>query len=380
MSEYQYYEFLAIDRPLTADEIAAVRSTSTRASISSTSFVNEYEWGSYHGDPNVLMERFYDAHLYLANWGTRRFMLRLPLALLDADVELYCNDETVFTRTKGDSIVLDFCSEDDEGYDDFVDTRGILSSLIGTRAELAAGDLRPLYIAWLAGLGPWIDDLDDSGLTAPPVPPGLKSLTASQEALADFLRVDPAVLAAAESESAPLTKVGDDPDDLGEWIATLPAIDKDRLLFRVLTGEGGAVRTEMLGQFRKLNTATEAGNAVSVHELTGRAAEIRSAAERKQAAEDAAREEERRKKQRLAVEARLRRVAADEPVAWQRVNEHIALTKVAEYDAAVSLLLDLRMIAQRENRLDTFRPLVIDLRTANRRKPSLIERLDKAGL
>jgi len=31
MSEYQYYEFLAIDRPLTADEMAELRALSTRA-------------------------------------------------------------------------------------------------------------------------------------------------------------------------------------------------------------------------------------------------------------------------------------------------------------------------------------------------------------
>lgn len=37
MSEYQYYEFLAIDRPLEDDERAYVRSLSTRATIMATS-------------------------------------------------------------------------------------------------------------------------------------------------------------------------------------------------------------------------------------------------------------------------------------------------------------------------------------------------------
>ena len=39
MSEYQYYEFQAIDRPLTKGEMAEVRSLSTRATITSTRFV-----------------------------------------------------------------------------------------------------------------------------------------------------------------------------------------------------------------------------------------------------------------------------------------------------------------------------------------------------
>ncbi|MGW1504274.1 hypothetical protein ACWCQW_38170 [Streptomyces mirabilis] len=36
MSEYQYYEFLAVDRPLTKAEIAQVRALSTRARFTST--------------------------------------------------------------------------------------------------------------------------------------------------------------------------------------------------------------------------------------------------------------------------------------------------------------------------------------------------------
>ena len=38
MSEYQYYEFLAIDRPLSEQEQAELRELSTRARISATSF------------------------------------------------------------------------------------------------------------------------------------------------------------------------------------------------------------------------------------------------------------------------------------------------------------------------------------------------------
>ena len=78
MSEYQYYEFQAIDRPLTDRERRELRALSTRARITATSFVNSYEWGSFKGSPSQLVERVFDLHLYLANWGTRCFYLRLP--------------------------------------------------------------------------------------------------------------------------------------------------------------------------------------------------------------------------------------------------------------------------------------------------------------
>ena len=54
MSEYQYYDFRAIDRPLTKKEMAALRSISTRAAITTTSFTNHYEWGDLNANPSKL--------------------------------------------------------------------------------------------------------------------------------------------------------------------------------------------------------------------------------------------------------------------------------------------------------------------------------------
>ena len=85
MSGYQYYEFQAVDRPLDQRQMSELRALSTRASITPTSFVNSYQWGDFRGNPAVLMERYFDAFLYFANWGTRQVMLRLPVRLLDVE-------------------------------------------------------------------------------------------------------------------------------------------------------------------------------------------------------------------------------------------------------------------------------------------------------
>ena len=76
MSEYQYYEFLALDQPLTAEQRAELRSISSRAEITATRFVNEYQWGDLKGDPLQMVKEYFDAFLYLANWGTRQVMCR----------------------------------------------------------------------------------------------------------------------------------------------------------------------------------------------------------------------------------------------------------------------------------------------------------------
>ena len=71
MSEYQYYDFKAIDRALTKAEMAALRSISTRAVITSTSFTNHYEWGDLKADPLKLSGRRISMRLSTWQIGAR---------------------------------------------------------------------------------------------------------------------------------------------------------------------------------------------------------------------------------------------------------------------------------------------------------------------
>ncbi|WP_033293627.1 hypothetical protein [Amycolatopsis jejuensis] len=390
MSEYQYYEFLAIDRPLDDGEQAAVRSLSTRARISSTSFVNEYHWGDFKGDPRRLMERYYDAHLYVANWGTHRVMFRLPGELLDPDVvEDYRVGDDVNAWRTGQFIVLELISEDHAGEFDFdYDPENLLSAIVGVRAELAAGDLRPLYLAWLAAYGSWerdedVFDGDADDELEPPVPPGLGTLTAAQRALSDFLRLDDDLLTTAAQTSPPLGAPNDDPDDLAAWVARLPVTEKDRLLARVAQGEAARVQMELLRRYRgdrapAVSAPTRPRRTVA--DLLDNAARRRADRERRLATEHAEDEARREQARLLARERRLDALAAEEDAAWSRVEAMIATRKPAEYDAAVTLLTDLQALAEREDRYDTFTTRTNALRQTHARKPSLIERLNQARI
>jgi hypothetical protein len=386
VSEYQYYEFLAIDRPLDDDEQAAVRSLSTRARITATSFVNEYQWGDFKGNPNLLMERYYDAHLYVANWGTHRAMFRLPCDLLDPDlVEDYCVGDQVSAWVADEFVVLDFTSEDHAGEFDY-DAEALLSAIVGVRAELAAGDLRPLYLAWLAAYGAWerdedVFDRDADDDLEPPVPPGLGMLTAAQRGLADFLRLDDDLLAIAAHTSPPLEEVADDPGDLAAWVNHLPVIEKNRLLGRVLQGEAARVRMEMLRRFhgdRAPVVATPSRRTVA--DLLDDAARQRSDRERRLAAQRAEEETRREQARALAREGRLDELAREEDAAWSRVETMIATRKPADYDAAVTLLTDLQALAERDGHRDMFALRATALRHTHARKPSLIDRLNRAGI
>jgi len=83
VSEYQYYELRAIDRPLTKKEMAALRSVWTRAAITTTNVTNHHEWGDLKANPSKLLEKYFDAFVYVANWGTHAFHIRLPQESVD---------------------------------------------------------------------------------------------------------------------------------------------------------------------------------------------------------------------------------------------------------------------------------------------------------
>ncbi|MDM4722304.1 hypothetical protein QTQ03_23000 [Micromonospora sp. WMMA1363] len=379
MSEYQYYEFTAVDRPLTGRERAELRSLSTRADITATSFVNTYEWGNFKGDPRTLMERYFDAHLYLANWGTRRLMLRLPKHVLDpATVARYCQGDSASAWTAGKHVIIDFHDEDEDGTDEWdLDGHGLLASIIPVRAGLAAGDLRLLYLAWLR----CVQSAEIADEPEPPVPAGLGALDASLTAVAEFLRIDPDLIAAAAAGSPPAASGEPTAAQLRTWVVGLPARDKDAILTDLITGGDSHLRSRLLRRYRDAHRtdAPAPAAARTAGQLRATAAELRAERERRDAE---GREHDRIRRERSAAAARQRHLdtlASDQLAAWQRVDELIATKKPREYDTAVQLLVDLHDLAERD-RDSGFQQRLAKLRTAHARKPSLLERLNLAAL
>jgi hypothetical protein len=380
VSEYQYYEFLAIDRPLTEREKQELRAVSSRAVITTTRFTNHYEWGNFKGDPRAWMERYFDAFLYFANWGTHELMLRLPRRVLDpATAKRYCYGERASARVKVEHVILEFSSEE-EGSEWFEeDEDGSLSTLVQLRADLASGDLRALYLGWLlcAQAGE-LDDVEEE----PPCPPGLGRLSATLEAFVAFMRVDRDLLEAAAAGS-PEAEEALQAEDVKRWVLGLPAAEKTALLVRLIKGNEPHLRAELVHRFRSSRTASPFGTAAgrrTVGELL-EAAKQRAEERRRQEAERAARE--RARQEREAAEARERHLtslARREAEAWGEVEALIATKQPGKYDAAVALLKDLRELAVRSGRREEVERRLGRLHEQHAKKPSLIARLRAAGL
>ena len=374
MSEYQYYEFLALDRPLTAKQRAELRSISSRAEITATRFVNEYQWGDLKGDPRKMVERYFDAYLYLANWGTRQVMFRLPRGVLDSETAgQYCGTDTASLIESDSHLILNLYIDQQEADDYWDEPSGQLAAMVQARSELAAGDLRLLYLAWLLALQS--DEVDDEE-TEPPVPAGLGNLSAGLQAVVDFFEIDEDLIAVAAASSPSV----EEPRGQTEWIASLAAEEKDELLARVAGGEGAQVQALLLRRFRAARGSHPAA--------AGRtAAELWEAAEDHKAVREKAAEERRRKAEarKAAAEAaafakRLDQLATRTEEAWQEAAELIETKRPRDYDLATSLLRDLQALAERQEDSAGFRKRFGELRTQHQRKPSLQERFDKAGL
>ncbi|HZN73872.1 MAG TPA: hypothetical protein VFC00_19570 [Micromonosporaceae bacterium] len=381
MSEYQYYEFTAVDRPLTTREQGELRSLSTRADITATSFVNTYQWGDFKGEPHILMERYFDAHLYLANWGTRQLMLRLPKRVLDpATVADYCVGDGASAWTAGQHIIVHLHRDDEDGTDEWdLDGHGLLASIIPVRDALAAGDLRLLYLGWLRCVQS-LELADDE--PEPPVPAGLDTLDAPLTAVAEFLCIDPDLLAAAAAGSAPAAAGEQTAAQLRTWVLRLPAREKDTILTDLITGGDSHLRSQLVRRYRHEHRPDTATAAVprTAGKLLATAADLRTEREHRAAEQ---RERDRVRRERSVAAARQRHLdtlALDQPSAWQQVNDLIATKKPREYDTAVQLLVDLRDLGERDGNIALFRQRLAGLRTVHARKPSLLERLDLAGL
>jgi len=259
MSEYQVYEFASVDRPLTVNEIASLRAISSRAEISATRFWNEYSWGDLKANPSNLLETFFDAHLYYANWGGHRLMLRIPIDRVDlVALREYFPGGATTCRTVGKHVIVDVRPEDEPDDYDFR-ANWSLAAFLPLRVELMQGDMRGAYLAWLLSVAKGETGDEER---EPPVPPGLSDRTPAEEALIDFFEIDRDLLAAAADGS---DEILDERDELRRWVAALSVVEKEAWLARAVDDPNVALGGEMLRTFRAERPVTTLRSEHSIH-------------------------------------------------------------------------------------------------------------------
>lgn len=377
MSEYQYYEFQAIDRPLDEADRKKLRGISSRADITSTKFTNVYNYGDFSGSPSELMKQWFDLHLYVANWGTRSLMIRLPERLVDRSQLDGCVQAVpeIKVLESGENLIVGITlnPEDEEYYLDGTDGSDWLDSIAPLRNDALAGDLRLFYILWLTAV--------ERGIVPDPVEeplPGIGPLSPPHESLAKFLRIDQDLVRAA-GESP--TNGGDDSslaDVSRSTIKSIPESEKVALLLRLANGEAH-IAAEVRQRIRTAWAARQGrsrGKHRTVAELRRRCLAVR---EERRAREAKRREEERLRKAQEAERERRERLEMIKlrgTRVWHEVETEIGYTSASSYDRAVALLLDLRVLAEESGTREEFARRIQSIRARHSRKRLLIGKLD----
>ncbi len=372
MSEYQYYEFQAIDRPLTEEEQSYIATLSRRVILSPGRAIFTYSFGDFPGEPEEVLQNYFDIMLYMANWGTKQLAFRFPQSVVEIDMLTpFCLEDIISTYSADEYIVLDICVNE-EGDTFWIEGEGWLSSLSLLRQDILRGDFRALYLAWLKAisLGQGVEDHDD--LVEPPLPPNLKNLSLPLKKLVDFFRIDEDLIAAALELS---------PSDDGileqkveELVAKLSERERNEFLVKSAKGEPN-VDAQLVRRLREISSGklrTDPGSMPTqrkVSELFAAANEITTQRQKRQSQE--------------AEQARIRRLnelSKQEPELWEEVFGLIEKKQSKSYDEAVKLLLELRELAEYKSEWEKFRTRIEQIYEQYDNRPGLKTRLRQAGL
>jgi hypothetical protein len=369
MSEYQYYEFQAIDRPLTREEMAELRTFSSRARISSTRFTNEYHFGDFKGDRRKWMQRYFDAHLYTSNFGSRVFCLRFPKDWIDPEtIAPYQVDGALEVSSTRTHLILTFLLDNEPGeYHEDEQNDGVLADLLPIRGALAAGDLRALYIGWLAGAQNGLVDTDSD---EPPVPPGFADTDDALDSLIGFLNLREDLMAAA-AKNSPAPDAAPTCNDIAVWLGGVTGKEKDLWLARFLSGDDPGLRREVVSLLRSASkTAPGSGCPTrNVEELLSIADDLET--ERvEQQRQDAAKRER----------SRIMALSGQETGLWQSVIKLSESSSSRYQENAINTLKDLRELASMSDGRADFAEKLEGLTELRRRKTSFMRRMRDAGL
>jgi hypothetical protein len=378
MSEYQYYEWQTVDRILTAEEQAAVNRLSSHIDVSSSRAVVTYDWGSFKHDPREVLLKYFDAHFYLADWGSLRLMFRFPRGSIDeADIEPYCVYEYISFDTIGQYQVLELdFSPEDGGW--LEPTNADLSDFISLRADLLEGDYRLLYLAWLKAATPYADpDVDESGDPdnpafdhEPPVPAGLKKLSPALQSFVQVFEIDPFLVeSAAEASPDPKKALA---VEYGDLVRRLSRAECDDFLTRLAEGEAGVGLTlrKRLAAFFPPPERSQTAQPRTIQQLLQRAEQLEQAEEKRQT--EAARQKH---------IAEMKALAAREGQTWKKVEDLLENSRriASVYDEATALLEKLKQLSEFQDTRDIFQRRLRQLAGRYAARPALTGRWKQRG-
>jgi hypothetical protein len=371
MSEYQYFEFAAIDRPLTDGEMAKLRAVSTRAAITPSGFVNHYEWGGLKADPSDWMQRYFDAFVYLADWALP-VALRLPRDIPAAELKAFGVKQSLTIDATEDHWILDWST--------------VKTTAASPRMTAAAGWDVPLRDELIRG-----DNVShhQGGLPVPPRArcarprwprcPQASQMSAAQTALAAFLEIDADMIAAAAMGSA------DSSDRLTEsvdaWLQSLPPDELRSMLRSIVQADRSNPQREIASRYRawhRQHTPEAAPEARRRNVAELRSLAVPAGEERRR--RDALAREQEAAARRAKRDTQLRLLMSDVDKRWLALHQQAQRGSASAYEQIVRALSDLAEAYAIASDRKTFDRELRRFLVRHAKRGALLRRLNEAGL
>jgi len=287
-------------------------------------------------------------------------------------------------KATGDHWVITWSLDESEDYDRFgmEDGHGWMARLAPVRDELLRGDIRSLYIGWLASVtrAGADDDPEEESEEEPLAVKGLGDLTAAQQALAEFLEVDVDLLAGAGIGSPPQTPESTSQEQMDAWLRALPSDEVQSILKQLLQGQGlkaeRALKNRYFAWQRNIEGDKPEASLRSVQELW----------QNSEVARKMRLVQEKRQQEQLALQRRQERaaylelLAKDFPKAWKGIRQSVEQGSGLGYDEACRALVDLSEAYAAHASRAAFRQELGKFMTDHLRRKAFVQRLAKAGI
>jgi hypothetical protein len=371
MSEYQYYEFQAIDRPLSKKEMQEIARLSKRVELTPYQAVFVYNYGDFPAKADKLLAKYFDAMIYLANWGTRRLMFRFPESIVNIkEIEQYCFRDLISLDIVNGYVVLDIDFYDENSCA-WIEDNNWLSLFLPLRHDLMHQDYRLLYLAWLKAITLEPADESEEEYNHPPVPPGLKHLSQPLSDFVELFGIDEFLVRVAAKFSPECEEIAK--TALQDALSKLTQDEcRDFLLRMALNEPNLSVHLNWrLEEFTKKDSGDpmEKADRLPVLALLDQADRERELeAEKQKALEETKRKQE------------LEKLSKQEPQLWKEVDTLIAKKQIKAYDEAINILVDLKKLAEYQGTVSRFQEKINQLHQTHTRLPGLKWRMNENGL
>ncbi len=146
MSEYQYYEFCSINKPLTSEARKEMHLLSSRANVGTHNASYVYNFGDFRGNSDKLLLKYFDVFFYISNFGTIRLTFKYNVSQINIDeIKKYCVEDVVEYEQYGQDILLDISLQNEDGFG-WTEGEGVLADLLPLYDEIKSKNYQFLRI------------------------------------------------------------------------------------------------------------------------------------------------------------------------------------------------------------------------------------------